>query len=119
MNDNGVDGNATRARRRQLRRGRIVLELVREEGPANELKLPTALVHPSLAKRAKLKIGDIAEVLVARAPMAPVRVVIASSPRIGRHAIGFGRELIQFHHWRKGTRLWLRALPATVAALCD
>ena len=119
INDNGVDGNATRARRRQLRRGRIVLELVREEGPANELKLPTALAHPSLAKRAKLKIGDIAEVLVARAPMAPVRVVIASSPRIGRHAIGFGRELIQFHHWRKGTRLWLRALPATVAALCD
>lgn len=119
MNDNGVDENATRARRRQLRRGRIVLELVREEGPANQLKLPTALVHPSLAKRARLKVGDIAEVLVARTPVTPVQVVIASLPRIGRHEIGLGQELIRFCNWRKGTRLWLRALPATVAALRD
>jgi hypothetical protein len=112
-----VDARKTDALRRSLRTGRTILSVARAAVPGNALRLPTALVHPATARKAGLRAGEIGELLAARSPAAPIRLVVATSPKIARGSVAIAKESARFFRWPAGFRVWLRALPLHVEAL--
>ncbi|HUC61733.1 MAG TPA: hydantoinase B/oxoprolinase family protein [Alphaproteobacteria bacterium] len=106
----------TGVRRRALLNARVTLSVALGEVPANALKLPTALVHPATARKANLRAGQIGELLSARKPAAPIRIVIATSAGLARGKIVVARSAARFHGWASGHGVRLRALPRHVDA---
>jgi N-methylhydantoinase B len=112
-----VDAQKTDALRHRLRGGRTILSVARAAVPSNELHLPTALVHPATARKAGLRAGEIGELLAARSPAAPIRLVVMTSPKVARGSVAIAKVSARFFRWPAGFRVRLRALPLHVEAL--